>query len=269
MEYPIVFETNPGTRRGEKALVGLVGCLLVPMLLMLSAMPGVLLACMPGASVIQVICGIAALIVLPLALLRTFWRATVARLRFQVAVHPDRIEIGRGLARRVVASEDVDLIAVVFDGRHTWATEIRAGAFRALVFMAQETATACGLALQTHCRNAVFIDAAGVEHFPAESSKPIRNLLLVERRCFWRALGLAALVPIHILLTVYAVIVLVDWANGVANPGRVSIGMLIAGFLSPVTAWRAWVSYTKYRSAREARLAMEAAGKKDEDARTA
>jgi hypothetical protein len=258
MTEPVKFETTRGTRISEKAIAFFFFIFFTPMAAMLSCLAGVFLLSAVGAPIVL---AVMANIVLPLLIARYAWKRMMSRLRFCIQLGQERVDIGRGWARCSISLDDVDMVSIVL-GKNP-CVFIQGPKVRARVFLTADVAQACADALRMRCQNAVYVDANNIEYLPAESRRPLRNLLLVQRRCLKIAMGLTALVPISLALTIGSIAVLYQRAQGIPNESRVTIGMLVGGFLSPLLAWQAWKYFQKARKAQEVRALLAAEGVRD------
>ena len=186
------------------------------------------------------------------------WKLMIARLRFRVVLGEQWVELGRGWAKCMLHFADIDLISVNLGVGS--AVFVQGKQVDARVYLTVDDARNCAKRLRAHCPNAVFVDAYGTEHFPAESCRPLLNLLVVERRCMKIAIAEAAVIPFCLAFTAQGIYVLYQRLRGVPNPGYTNVSMLFFGLISPTLAISAWRSSQRARKAREARSALAETG---------
>jgi hypothetical protein len=258
MSEPIVFQTPKSTRRSEM----LFFVILLPalgLIVLISAFTGVILYSGFGVPmVLSILVGIW----VPVWVARMAWQGLMERLRYDVTLGEDNVQLGSGRSALAIPYKDVDLITVP----KSEAPHIRIHGLRSksLVYLSAEDALACADALRQRCPSAVYVAPDGTEFFPPESQRPLRNLLLVERRCFRIALLCFLAAPFSAAITFVSIAALFGQPAGAAAPNRISLWMLIGGFLSPWMIWQGWRNLRKSREARQARMLKQNQGIVDE-----
>jgi hypothetical protein len=258
---PIKFETPLGTRISEQLLFGLLFLIFAPIAGLGTFFAGF---CLQYAG-LPVAVGVIAGIFLSFGVIRSIFRLTMARLRFCVVILDGKIEIGRGWACHTSSFEDVELISV--HNGDTASTTIQTINSTSRTFLTAEDAQSCADELRKRCLNAVYVDAAGTEFLPAESRRPLRNLILVERRCFKISIGLALLSIFSALIAGMAVMALVRPAPaGTGSPSNTiaCLKYALIGATSPLVLWQAIQYFKKAIQARESRKLLSAQGVQDE-----
>ena len=265
-EATMVFEAERWARRSKVAFAILLALGLIPLMMLLGAGVGVALSRGLGAPIrVQMLA--AAGFALPAAYLA--WRVVTEQLRFCVALLPDRVEVGRGRSCRRLPYEEVDLIAVPRTTRQRTWVRIRGRGVDAMALVAPEDLEPCVSALIERCPNAIFIDAKGQEHLPKQSRRPLRNLLILERRHWKRAMIYAiAALPMSVIGALSLWVILghfLGWLpHGVTHylsPKGVVI-LIIGG---PALAFESSRSFGKARIARMERLDLAATGRFDDE----
>ena len=268
-----IFEADRWTRRSRFVLAVLLALGLIPLMMLLGAGVGVAFCRGLGLPIrVQVLA--AASFALPSAYLA--WRVILEQPRSCVVLLPDRVEVGRGWARRGLPPGEVDWIAVPRTARQgTW-VRVRGKGVDAMALIAPGDLKPCVSALIDRCPNAIFLDAKGQEHLPKRSRRPLRTLLVLERRHRELALVFAGAAPASFLFGAFILwTVLAHYRGrlppGVTYPGAIfhewpllGVGCLLAG---PGFAFESWRRSRKAREARMERLDLAATGRFDDEER--
>ncbi|MCD4726083.1 MAG: hypothetical protein K8R46_00335 [Pirellulales bacterium] len=159
------------------------------------------------------------LVLLALTLCRNW---ILSGLRFCIVFFPDHLQMGRGLARRSFAYEDVDILYALPGPIF----KVRCGKRTAAVFLDVHHKNVCLIHMRHFCPNAVVIDAKSCTLFPANPTRPEKIAAAVEGHFLRKAwIGSFASVYFACICIVLAW-GLIDWWKG-----NVLVGMLLGDVL--------------------------------------
>ena len=146
--------------------------------------PGDLRSDRRGAAAVEAGCPLFAAIAIGLIVVfvavKLSWRLVLSKLRFCIVFHPNCLQVGRGLARCLIAYDDVEIISLAPAGS---AVKIKGGKVNARVVLDPEQVEGCFPWLRRCCSNAVAVDENGREHLPTNPRDPDRTLDAMQRHC--------------------------------------------------------------------------------------
>jgi hypothetical protein len=116
--------------------------------------------------------GILAFIV-GLFFLRFAWNGFLGRLRFCIQLHPDHVQIGRGLACCRFPYELVEMITIQRkEIKKANYLEIECMNHEVQVYLPVDSLAECVYLLRNSCNNSIYVDNYGQEHLPTNATRP-------------------------------------------------------------------------------------------------
>ena len=140
-----------------------------------------------GAAAVEAGCPLFAAIAIGLIVVfvavKLSWRLVLSKLRFCIVFHPNCLQVGRGLARCLIAYDDVEIISLPSRHKHGSWIKIKSRKVKARVVLDPEQIRDCFPWLRHFCSNAIAVDENGREHLPTNPRDPDRTLDAMERHC--------------------------------------------------------------------------------------
>jgi hypothetical protein len=252
----VCFETNR-RRRGEAVVFTLIVWLSVCLVVALVAG-----AIGIGACGLPVAAGVGVIVGAVLAVLAACRNLILSKLRFSITFRHDGVQIGRRLAKRLFAYDDVDIVYAEAGP----AVRVRSGNRTAAVFLDPGALEASLALLRGFCPNATSMSGTAGVWLPETPTNPERVLAAVERHFRRRAwLGILFIAYLAYLCAVL-VSGLIGWWNGNALLQIVLVDVGIrfvicyAVFLAVRLVWAPWRSARFVRRKRFSASASEDPG---------
>jgi hypothetical protein len=248
---PMSFETWRGRKREARIFALFLG-LTIPIIAVVLPLAFVAVAGEIGLPMLPAIA--IAGFVAALAL-KKCWDWILLPLRFCIIFHPERLQIGRGLAKCSFPYQDVELLFLI----RAPIVKVRCNRTTVSVWLAPEHKAVCFTMLRYLCCNAVLVDESARSHLlPANPTNPKTTLAALEGHYKRRALIGSLFIGYLLWLVVMSMWGLMQWQNGnVLLRGLLQDLLLecLVGFVLITIGGVVWRSWRIARAVRHGRAA--------------
>jgi hypothetical protein len=176
--FPIIYETPLWRRLKSIVFVLAIGTCCICFGIMFGVIIFAIGIMLGLQQIPSIILGIIAL----LFFLHLAWKICAPKLRFNICLQEDYVELGRGILKKVFPYDQVDFIYMLEADEHEHGVGLERNGVGAFVFLSIEHELLCLNMLREKCNNAVSIDTWDHVYLPDKSDNPARVLWKLYRR---------------------------------------------------------------------------------------